>query len=241
MPDPERPWVRIAGAVILGAATVSAAMVPLYCAKQNRLVETTSTVQTSRTEIDVLKQRISQDDEAIASKDAEIAQLRKHTVATPDCPPVAIPPAAREQAANEKSAVAAVAPRIIRTVLEREVEFSLQGCRLSGTTFTCSFLITSKGADRGITLHGYNTSRVIDPAGREVRVSRFVAGANHCEGGCDVQASLPADVSIAAQVGFEGVQAGTKHVQLLEVACYIGDSSGNNGHDIVVKFASFDI
>jgi hypothetical protein len=244
MPDPERPWVRIAGAVILGAATVSAAMVPLYCAKQNRLAETTSTVQTSRTEIDVLKQRISQDNEAIASRDAEIAQLRKHTVAAPDCPPVAIPPAASEQATNEKSAVAAVSPRtIIRTVLEREVEFSLQGCRLSGTTFTCNFLITSKGADRGIMLHGYNTnhSRVIDPAGREVRASRFVAGANHCEGGCDVQASLPADVSIAAQVGFEGVQPGTKHVQLLEVACFIGDSSGNNSHDIVVKFPNFDI
>lgn len=169
--------------------------------------------------------------------------MRKRYTAVPDCLPAATLPAVPDQAAADKSAVVTSAPaRFLRTVLEREVEFSLQSCRLSGTTFTCNFLITSKGADRGVILRGYNSnhSRVIDPAGREMRTSRFVAGANHCEGGCDVQASLPADVFIAAQVGIDGVQAGTKHVQLLEIACSIADPTGN-WHDVVVKFPNFDV
>lgn len=77
MTDQERPWVMIVIALIGGGSVVAAAMVPLYCAKQNRLVETTSTVQASRSEIEQLKRRISQNDHAIASKDTAIAQLRE--------------------------------------------------------------------------------------------------------------------------------------------------------------------
>lgn len=242
MPEQERPWVRLVGALILGGGSVAAAFVPLYCAKQNRLAETTSTVQTSHAEIDDLNQRLSQANQTIALKDAELAQLRTRTAAPPDCPPAALRAASPEQVPREKSAEAATVVHFTKTIMEREVEFALQGCHLSGTTLSCNLLITSKGADRGFVLRYFSNgahSRVIDPAGREVRADRFAVGANHC-GRCEARASLPADVPIAAQLGFEGVAPGTKHVQLLELFCGVHDPGGD-WHDIVVKFPGFDL
>ena len=232
MPDQERPWVRVVGALILGAATVAAALVPLYCAKENRLV---STVQTSNAEIDALKQQVARDEEAVASRDTEISQLRKRGV--PDCPPTAL----HEGTADNKSAVVPVSAPIVKTVIEHDVEFGLQTCHLSGTTLTCSLMITSKGMDRGLIIwHNFTShSRVIDPTGREVNVSRFALGASHCET-CDVQGQMPADVAIATQAGFEGVPAGTKHIQLLELFCSISEASGSR-HDYVIKFQDVDI
>ncbi len=241
MPDSERPWVRIVGAVILGGATVSAALVPLYCAKQNRLAETTSTVQTSRTEIDVLKQRLSQDDEAIASKDAEIAQLRKRPTVAPDCPPVASLAAvtAPDRSAEQDIAASAVVVKPIHTTIERDIEFSLQKCNLSGTTLTCDLLFTSRGADRGLYLIADSRSRAIDSGGRELRAERFVAGANHSCETCNIETSLPSDVPMAGRVSFEGVEQGTKRVQLIEIACKIKDA--DHWHETIIKFKGFDL
>jgi hypothetical protein len=228
MPDQERPWVRIVGALILGGATVSAALVPLYCAKQNRLAETVSTVQTTRSEIDVLRQRIAQDDNELAARNNEIMALRRRAAAAPaDCPPPSAvltnSPTAQTAAPSNTAAIPA-SGKSIRTVQEREVEFGLQSCHLSGTTLTCDFLFTSKGADRLLTLVTDTRSRLLDSAGREVRAGRFVAGARHaaCDG-CNVDTTLPGDVALAGQATFEGVQPGTKQLQLLELQVRIGD------------------
>jgi hypothetical protein len=129
---------------------------------------------------------------------------------------------------------------LLRSTLEREVEFGLRGCHLSGTTLTCDLLFTSKGADRDLVLLSNTRSRLIDPAGREVRATRFVAGAKRSCDGCDVDTSLPSDVPVAGQVAFEGVQQNTKHVQLMELTCRIKDASGN-WHDSLVKFPGFDL
>jgi hypothetical protein len=241
MAEQERPWVRIAGAVILGGASVAAALVPLYCAKQTRLAETNSTVQTNRSEIEDLNQRLSQANQAIASRDVEIAQLRKRTAALPECPPAALSAATPEQPAAATSGGAAATPGpLLRSTLEREVEFGLRGCHLSGTTLTCDLLFTSKGADRDLGLLSDARSRLIDPVGREVRATRFVAGARRSCDGCGVDASLPSDVPIAGQVAFEGVQQNTRHVQLMELNCNIRDPAGG-WHNSVIKFPGFDL
>jgi hypothetical protein len=244
MPDQERPWVRLTGALILGAGAVAAALIPLYCAKTSRLAETTTTVLTSQAEIDALKKRIIQDDQTIGAQVTEIAQLHKRTPVAPDCPPVPAPVSTPATTTVERSppeaAPAALARHAINSVLEHEVTFDLQSCNLSGSTLTCNLLFTSKGADRSLYLEIDQHSRLFDLAGNEVRARQIAAGANHGCQGCDIETSLPSDIPMAGHITFEGVQRDTKRLRLMEIQCKIKDPDGS-WHVTLVKFASFDL
>ena len=71
-----RAWTQIASSIIVGGAAVLAAMVPLYCAKSNRLEQVVSQTQTADSENASLKQKVASLESQIQEKDAQIRTLR---------------------------------------------------------------------------------------------------------------------------------------------------------------------
>src|SRR3982751_4002953 len=73
----ERAWVKIISAIIVGGASVLAAMLPLYCSSQRRLEQTT---QTADSEADSLRKQLANLESQVHKCEAEKAALAQNPV-----------------------------------------------------------------------------------------------------------------------------------------------------------------
>jgi len=239
--EQERPWVRIAGSIILGGCGVLAAMVPLYCSKQKSLETQVVKTQADQTQIDALQREIAQLQAAVSEKDAEIAKLKERPTPAANAGGSAggIQHAALETPQLGPKEEAPAATRPIRSFTERGVVIQLKSCALSGSAVKCDLLFVSKELDRNVALKTGNLSRAIDESGRECFATFLALGAHNNGPFSSVESQLPADVPIGGQIQFDGVKPTTKKLQLLEIVLAVGDSSG--WHDTVVKFANVEL
>jgi len=234
----EQAWVRIISSVIRGGCTFLAVMTLLACSKQKspdaQIVKDTS----DQAEVAGLKQQLAQLQATVSKKDAELEKLQQRptppTVTAAQVPLSTAPPA-QATAPSDASAGPAARP-VTRSVIEQDIVFQLKSCALSGSLLKCDLLVTNKAGDRRVSLGHSDRSRFIDDSGREYPATSFALGADF---GYSVATIIPGDVSIRAQVQFDGVKPGTKKLQLLEMYCNISGSNGSK--DTVLKFGAIDL
>jgi TolB-like protein len=109
-------------------------------------------------------------------------------------------------------------PRGSWTVDSHFFTIDLRGCRLSGTSVMCEFIITNNDRDRRLGI-GWGT-RMFDDFGNEVR-SQAVRIADKTGGNAD--AALISGVATRARVAFEGVSAEATKMTLFHLEFY-GDA-----------------
>jgi cell division protein FtsB len=237
--EQKRPWVKITSSLIRGGCVVLVAMVLLCCSKQKSLDAQIVKDKPGQAEVDGLKQQLAQLQAAVSQKDAELEKLQQRptpAVMTAPVPAEAASPA-QATALSDPTGVEPTAQQATRSVTEQEIVFQLNGCILSGSLMKCDLLITNKTGDRRLYISSGDRSRVIDDSGREYPATSFALGAD--VGAGSVSTTLPSDVPFRGQIQFDGVKPGTKKIQLLEMYCEIGGSSGSRS--TVIKFGSIDL
>ncbi len=203
MPDEtERPWVRIVASAIGGASAVLAALLPLYCSKQNSL---DSEIVGLRGEIRQLQATLTEKEAIIASQRSAPQHANKVTPATDFTQP-ALPEATQPPPAQHERNVASSQ----RTFRALDIIFELKSCQVAESALHCDLLITNKGVDRSFELRA---SRLVDDSGVEYSTSKLTIGSR----GSGL--NLPNEVPMKARVEFENVPVQLKKIRFLQVSC----------------------
>lgn len=203
----EKTWVKIVPAIILGGASVLAAMLPLYCSSQRRLEAAT---QSADTKSDALRTQLQDVQSQVQRCEAEKAQM----VGKPSSvPPVHTP------------AISGPTTEFI----DHDFKFNLKSCEFDDSTVQCDFIVTNLMGDRELLL---NEARFIDDSGNEYPFKGFTLGA---QSGGFARMVLPGAIPVKGAVRFASVRPGTKQIEVLEMTGYNWPASG--GRDtIVAKF-----
>jgi hypothetical protein len=218
--DSERPWVRLAASAIVGGSAVLAAMLPLYCSRQNTL----------GTEVEGLRQEIGKLQTALSQKEAEIARAKENTLQLPNrlgaepaltaepshpaevlqAPPIIQPDRPPQPSLAQSESLPIGTDRL--TFRDRDIVFQLEDCKLADSALQCSLLVTNKDADRIFEIRG---SRLFDDSGQEFSASKTSIGSS--EDGSSFR--LPSNVPIKVKVEFERLPARLRRVRFLELSC----------------------
>jgi hypothetical protein len=237
--EQRRPWIKIISPVIRSGCAVLVTMALLCCSKQKSLDAQIVKDKPGQAEVDSLKQQLAQLQATVSQKDAELEKLQQRptpAVMTAPVPAETTSPA-QAPAPADSADVGSTAQQVTRSVTEQEIVFQLKGCILSGSLIKCDLLITNKTGDRRLYISRSDRSRAIDDSGREYPATSFALGADVSTN--SVATTLPGDVPFKGQIQFDGVKPGTKRIQLLEMYCEIGGSSGSRS--TVIKFGSIDL
>ncbi len=150
--EKEKAWNKIVPPLILGGATVLAAMLPLYCSSQKRLEEATETVDTADSKNDDLRKQLASLESQIQSCKTENQSLKN------SCDSISDP----------------VDPN--REVVDHDFRLKLNECKLENNSVVrCDFIATNLMGDRELSLA---ESRIIDDSGNEYPGSDITLGAN---------------------------------------------------------------
>ena len=204
----EKTWIKIVPAVIVGGASVLAAMLPLYCSSQKRLELVT---QTADNETDSLRKQLTHLESQVQKCEEEKAALVSQPVETP-----------RDLAPDPVTSST--------EVTSHDFRFNLKECKqLRDSTVRCEFIVTNLMGDRELSL---DEGRIIDDAGNEYPDEGFELGA---QSGNFARMILPGSVPVKGAITFASVRPGTKLLEILEMTGYNWPASG--GRDtIVAKF-----
>jgi hypothetical protein len=193
----ERSWVKIVPAVIAGAATVLAAMVPLYCSSKKRFESAT---QVADVEADALRTQVQKLRAQVQQCETEKVQL----VAKP------APTTGTSIIANASNAF-----------VDHDFKFDLKSCKFDGSQVRCDFMVTNLMGDRELSL---SEARFIDDSGNEYPSAGFVLGA---QSGGFARMILPGAIPVKGSVSFASVRPGTKQIEVLEMTAYNWPQGGN--------------
>jgi hypothetical protein len=216
-----RDWTQIASSVILGGAAVLAAMVPLYCAKQNRLKEAVSQTQTADSENSALKEKLAGLESQIQKQDDLIKKLQN--------------PGGGSHAGPAPAPEVTPGP-LSREVVDHDFRFHLNGCSLENSVVRCNLLVTNQFGDRVLNLR--TESRIISDSADEYPATGFTLGAQSSRYG--VNPVLPGGVPVKAHLDFGSVRPGTKKLALLEIYCYAWTPQGSR-EEFTIKFKEVDL
>ena len=208
----EKTWVKIVPAVIAGAATVLAAMVPLYCSSRKRLETVT---QAADVETDTLRTEVQKLRSQVQQCEAEKAQIAAKPA---DSPSRATP--AVINASNE--------------FVDHDFKFNLNSCKFDGSRVRCDFTVTNLMGDRELSLA---EARFIDDSGYEYPSRGFTLGA---QSGSFARMILPGGIPVRGSVSFASVRPDTKQIETLEMTGYNWPEGGNRD-TIVAKFRKISL
>ncbi len=236
--EPMRPWAKTLSPVIrVGSVFLTVTL--LFCCSKQKGPDTQIVRDNSdQAEVEGLKQQVAQLQATVSKKNEALEKLQQRptpAVVSSQVPPTTDSPTQTPAPPNSGSA-GAVAQLATRSVIEQEIVFQLKACSLSGSLMKCDLLVTNKGGDRRVYFTRSDRSRFIDDSGREYPATSFALGAGV---GGSVATIVPGDVSIGAQVQFDGVKPGTKKIQLLEMYCEISGSNGSKS--TVLKFGAIEL
>jgi hypothetical protein len=233
-----RPWAKTLSPVIRAGCAFLAVILLFCCSKQKGPDTQIVKDNSDQAEVEGLKQQVAQLQATVSKKDEALEKLQQRpapAVVTSQVPPTTDSPTQTPAPPNSGSA-GAVAQLVTRSIIEQDIVFQLKACALSGSLMKCDILVTNKGGDRRVYFARDGRSRFIDDSGSEYPATSFALGA--AVGG-SAETIVPGDVSMKAQVQFDGVKPGTKKVQLLEMYCRI---TGSNGwKDTVLKFGAIEL
>jgi TolB-like protein len=113
--------------------------------------------------------------------------------------------------------------------------FKLMSCKLSSKTIKCSFVITSPGEDRILSISGDGDSKLFDYEGNEYGAgSSQIANSQKDNGWLDKR--LVSGIPTKSSISFVGIPPKIKGIALLELRCDKSPSNRFNGDNYRVQF-----
>jgi hypothetical protein len=198
--------VKIVPAAIAGAATVLAAMMPLYFSSKKHFE---AAAQVADVEADALRTQVQKLRSQVQQCEAAKAQFALKAGTSTTIPPVAT------NTSNE--------------FVDHDFRFSLVSCKFVGSEVRCEFTVVNLMGDRELSL---GEARFIDDSGNEYPSRGFTLGA---QSGSFARMILPGAIPIRGSVIFASVRPGTKQIELLEMTGYSWPAGGSR-ETVVAKF-----
>lgn len=119
------------------------------------------------------------------------------------------------------------------TVKSDFFSFELQGCRRSGSTVSCEFVITNEDKDRRLVFGDYN-SKLFDNMGNEGRPKNvYIANQS---GMYFADAVMVSGVPVKARIEFEGISPQATRISLITILCSTRELRGSYTDHSKVEF-----